>query len=233
MKSVLRIPATAEDSAVVDAVESWPDRFAELGLRLSTGPVVLFRAEEFLLAKLDGKDTAPLLEPHNVRPFETVWPVERRGKPTAFRVCPASRKHLVPTRNYVLLRRFSAKEERRRLTASWFLHADETRHYLALENHLNYVYHADRELAADEVFGLTALFNSALLDRYFRIISGNTQVNATEIRSIRFPHLGQVATIGGRLKELGDYQPAKVERVVLEALGINGRLGAYLMEVAL
>ena len=102
-----------------------------------------------------------------------------------------------------------------------------------MENHTNYVNHAERELTANEVFGLTALFNSALLDRYFRIISGNTKVNATEIRSIRFPHLGQVAAIGGRLKELGDYQPAKVERVVLEALGINGRLGAYLMEVAL
>ncbi len=102
-----------------------------------------------------------------------------------------------------------------------------------MENHINYVNHAERELTTNEVFGLTALFNSALLDRYFRIISGNTKVNATEIRSIRFPHLGQVAAIGGRLKELGDYQPAKVERVVLEALGINGRLGAYLMEVAL
>ena len=52
---VLRIPATAEDAAVVDAVESWPDRFAELGLAVSTGPVVLFRAEEFLLAKADGE----------------------------------------------------------------------------------------------------------------------------------------------------------------------------------
>jgi len=230
---VLRIPATAEESAIIDAVESWPDRFAELGLRISTGPVVLFRAEEFLLPKPDGKDTAPLIGPHNVRPFETIWPLEKRGKPTAFRVCPESLKHLVPTRNYVLLRRFSAKEERRRLTASWFLHAEETRHYLALENHINYVYHADRELAANEVFGLAALFNSALLDRYFRIISGNTQVNATEIRSIKFPQLGHVAAIGERLKELGDYQPAQVERIVLEALGINGRIGAYLMEAAL
>jgi len=230
---VLRIPATAEESAILDAVESWPDRFAELGLRISTGPVVLFRVEAFLLSTVDGNETAPLIGPHNVRAFETVWPVEKRGKPTAFRVCPASVRHLVPTRNYVLLRRFSAKEERRRLTASWFLQPEETRHYLALENHINYVYHAERELTDNEVFGLTALFNSALLDRYFRIISGNTQVNATEIRSIRFPHLGQVAAIGGRLKELGDYQPAKVERVVLEALGINGRLGAYLMEVAL
>ena len=74
---VLRIPATAEDSAIVDEVESWPNRFAELGLRVSTGRVVLFRAEEFLLAKADGEGVAPLLEPHNVKPFETVWPVEK------------------------------------------------------------------------------------------------------------------------------------------------------------
>ena len=101
-----------------------------------------------------------------------------------------------------------------------------------MENHINYVYHANRELTVDEVFGLTALFNSALLDRYFRIISGNTQVNATEIRSIRFPAMKQVATIGKRLKTLGDRRPAKVEAIVLETLGINGRLGAYLMDFA-
>ena len=126
---------------------------------------------------------------------------------------------MVPTRNYVLLRRFSAKEERRRLTASWLLRAAEVRPYLALENHLNYAYHAERELTADEVHGLTALFNSALLDRYFRIISGNTQVNATEIRTMRFPTLDRVAAIGRRIKDLPDYLPAKVERVVLEEFG--------------
>jgi len=142
-------------------------------------------------------------------------------------------KHLVPAVNYVLLRRFSAKEERRRLTASWFLHAEATGPYLALENHINYVYHAARELTVDEVYGMTALFNSALLDRYFRIISGNTQVNATEIRAIRCPTLDQVAKIGKRLKTLGGDQPAKVEGIVLDALGINGRLRAYLMEAAL
>jgi adenine-specific DNA-methyltransferase len=225
---VLRIPVSAEDMAILEAVEAWPDRFAELGLCISTGPVVLFRTREFLLAKLDGEESVPLLEPHNVKAFETAWPVEKRGKPTAFRVCPESRKHLVPTRNYVLLRRFSAKEERRRLTASWFLRAEATRPYLALENHLNYVYHADRELTDDKVYGLTALFNSALLDRYFRIISGNTQVNATEIRSIRFPCLERVAEIGQRLKMLEAFRPEKVERIVLGVLGINGRIADYL-----
>ena len=152
-------------------------------------------------------ETAPLLEPHNVRPFETIWPVEKRGKPTAFRVCRDSLKHLVPTRNYVLLRRFSAKEERRRLTASWFLQRRNPRPYLALENHLNYVYHAERELTADEVYGLTALFNSALLDRYFRIISGNTQVNATEIRTINSRASTRWRPSASGSRSLRDYPP--------------------------
>ncbi|HKI17841.1 MAG TPA: hypothetical protein VKA15_08165, partial [Isosphaeraceae bacterium] len=229
---ILRIPASPEELGILEALEAWPDRFADLGLAISTGPVVLFRAEEYLLPKLDGAETAPLLGPHNVRPFETIWPVAKRGKPTAFRVCRDSLKHLVPARNYVLLRRFSAKEERRRLTASWFLHAVDNRPYLALENHLNYVYHAERELTDDEVYGLTALFNSALLDKYFRIMSGNTQVNATEIRAMKFPGLDRIAAIGRGIKHLGKYPPATVERVVLEELGINARLGAYLMEAA-
>src|SRR5262249_43553270 len=96
---VLRIPSSPEELGVLEAVEAWPGRFADLGLAISTGPVVLFRAEEYLLPKLDGADTAPLLGPHNVRPFETIWPVEKRGKPTAFRVCRGSLKHLVPARN--------------------------------------------------------------------------------------------------------------------------------------
>jgi adenine-specific DNA-methyltransferase len=70
------------------------------------------------------------------------------------------------------------------------------------------------------------VFNSALLDRYFRIISGNTQANATEIRTIRCPPLDLVAKIGRRLKTVGGYQSKKVEAIVPKALGINGRLGA-------
>jgi adenine-specific DNA-methyltransferase len=197
---------------------------------VSTGPVVLFRAKQFLLKELDGRETAPLLAVHNVKPFETLWPLPKRNKPTAFQVCPGSLKHLVPTRNYVLLRRFSAKEERRRLTASCFIGEQEQRPYLALENHLNYVYHAQRELTANEIFGLAALFNSTLLDRYFRIISGNTQVNATEIRTMRFPNLGIASAIGTRVRNLGGFQPQGIEKIVLEELGINGALARYLTE---
>jgi adenine-specific DNA-methyltransferase len=128
------------------------------------------------------------------------------------------------------LRRFSAKEERRRLTASCLLASEVAEPYVAIENHLNYVYHADRELSLDEVYGLAALFNSALLDRYFRVISGNTQVNATEIRSLKFPDLPAVARIGRRVRELASLDSDAVELIVLRQLGVNEEMSAHLLE---
>lgn len=232
---MVRIPQDAEDARILDLVEAWPNRFADLGLRVSTGPVVMFRAKRFLLGSVDGEYAAPLLSVHNVRPFEAAWPINKKNKPTAFRICPESlsRRLLLPTRNYVLLRRFSAKEERRRLTACCFLKNRQVSQYVALENHLNYVYHADRELTDEEVYGLTALFNSALMDRYFRMISGNTQVNATELRTMNLPDLRTISQIGKRVRQLSDFTSAKVEQIVLAELGVTGPLERHLTELAL
>ncbi len=227
---VVRIPATADELKLLNVIESWPHRFRELGLRISTGPVVLFRAREFLLPQLNGDDSVPLLLVHNIRPFKTAWPFAKKGKPAALQLCQDSLRLLVPARNYVLLRRFSAKEERRRLTASCFLREGAARPYVALENHLNYVYHAKRELSIDETYGLAALFNSALLDRYFRTLSGNTQVNASEIRTMRFPPLEVAAGIGKKIRKLHDFDTELVESIVLEKLGIEDVLGRDVME---
>jgi adenine-specific DNA-methyltransferase len=221
---VLRIPSSEQDLEIMQAVEAWPTRFADQGLCISTGPVVLFRTREFLLDELERDDSAPLLEPHNVRPFKTSWPIDKRSKPTAFRVCPQSLKHLVKTKNYVLLRRFSAKEERRRLTASWLLRSEFHMPYVALENHLNYVYHSERELTVEEAYGISSVFNSRLLDRYFRIISGNTQVNATEIRATPFPCLEKLASIGQRINRMDQIDPDQIERIVLDVLSVNTRI---------
>ena len=226
----IRIPANVEDRAISEAVESWPDRFSETGLRISTGPVVMFRSTEFLLSEPNGNDFAPLLSVFNVKPFQTEWPVMHRKHPAAFKVCPDSQRLLLPTQNYVLLRRFSAKEEHRRLTASCLLASEISQPFVALENHLNYLYHAERELTLDEAYGLTALFNSALLDRYFRTISGNTQVNATEIRSMKFPGLASLSGIGRKVRDLATFDRDAIELIVCRELGINGEVSTHLVE---
>jgi adenine-specific DNA-methyltransferase len=126
----------------------------------------------------------------------------------------------------VLIKRFSSKEERRRLTASCLLKADFPFPYLGIENHVNYVYHADRGLVEDEVYGIAALFNSNLIDRYFRTISGNTQVNATEIQGMKFPDLRTLARIGRQVRR----NTAEAEAVVLKELGVGGSLHRCLVE---
>ena len=226
----IRIPASLEDQAISEAIESWPYRFPELGLRISTGPVVMFRAAEFLLAESNDTDSAPLLSVFNVKPFQTEWPLIHGKHPTAFKVCPESQRLLLPAQNYVLLRRFSAKEEPRRLTASFLIASEFSHPFVALENHLNYIYHAERVLPVDETYGLAALFNSALLDRYFRTISGNTQVNATEIRSMKFPALPVVSGIGHRVRQLASLDRDAIELIVLRALGIPEEVSTHLLE---
>lgn len=229
---MIRIPENPKDSKIMNVVEAWPKRFSELGLCISTGPVVMFRAKEFLLKTIDHQDSIPLLSGHNVKPFKTIWPVDKKNKPVAFKLCNASlsRRLVVPTKNYVLLKRFSSKEERRRLTASCFLKNHSAGSYVALENHLNYIYHMDHDLSDDVIYGIAALFNSALLDRYFRTISGNTQVNATEIRTMKFPDMQIINKIGKRIRKLEILAPDKAEHIVIDELGINGTLEQYLKE---
>ena len=217
---VIRIPESEGDRVIMQLVESFPLRFAETGLRISTGPIVLFRATEYLLADATDKTAVPLLYPHNVKPYVTRWPLAKNGKHQAFRCCEDSLRLLVPAKNYVLVKRFSSKEEKRRLTAACFLKADLPFSYIGIENHVNYVYHAKRDLTEDETYGIAALFNSTLMDRYFRTISGNTQVNATEIRAMNFPELELLSRIGKQVK----YNTGETEAVVLTALGVTSSL---------
>ena len=230
---LVRIPETPEDARILDCMDAWGHEFSALGLRISTGPVVMFRAKKFLRDTQNGRGASvPLLSAHNIKPFTTIWPVEKKKWPLAFADCPESQKHLVPTRNYVLLKRFTAKEERRRLIASCLLACNQKHRRLALENHINYVCHAARQLTQDEVFGIAALFNSVLLDRYFRCISGNTQVNATEIRIMPFPELDVVRRIGARAKKASKMSSSELEECVLHELSIDGRLKKYLEDRA-
>lgn len=227
---MIRIPTSGHDARIMELVESLPTRFAETGLRISTGPVVLFRAEEFLVEEPHSPDTVPLLLPHNVKPFETAWPIQKQRKPCAFRVCEASRRLLLPTKNYVLVKRFSAKEERRRLTAGCFFGARQPHDDVALENHLNYIYHGSRELSENEVYGIAALLNSALFDGYFRLISGSTQVNATELRTLRFPPLDVVEMLGKRTRASSPLPEAELEGIVQETIASVGRTSPLLAE---
>ena len=196
---VLKLPASEEDEDALKAVESWPSSLPALGLRISTGPVVPFRARERLGATGDVPAThAPLLWMNHVRPLRATWPLS--GPKAEFIRVEDAGALLVRNKNYVLLRRFSAKEEPRRLVAAPYLARDFPGPAVGLENHLNYIHRPGGELTDDEAWGLAALYNTRLLDTYFRIISGNTQVSATELRAMPLPNHAAIVALGHHVK---------------------------------
>ena len=210
--AVLRLPVCDEDAEAITAVESWPNNLDGLGLRISTGPVVAFRAKALLGAEgLAPGDRAPFLWMGAVRPMRIVWPLRRRHADYISRA--GADALLVPNRNYVLLRRFSAREEARRLTAAPWIAADFPARDVGFENHLNYIHRPGGALSDDEAWGLAALYNSRLFDVYFRTTSGNTQVNAAELRAAPLPDRRAIAELGRRAREAG---PGRLE--VLDAL---------------
>lgn len=157
----------------------------ELGIEVSTGPVVDFRVKEFWISG-DRKDSAPLLYPHHFSKGEIVWPREHK-KPNAIRVNAETDKLLMPRGWYLVVKRFSSKEEKRRIVACVLNPEKLDREVYGFENHLN-VFHIDKKgIDSDLVYGLSVFLNSDIVDRHFRTFSGHTQVNVTDLRTMRFP----------------------------------------------
>ncbi len=180
------------------AMTSLSTSLSELGLTVSTGRVVDFRAKEYLRAQ-SGRHTAPLVYPCHFNGGFVHWPREKSRKPNAI-VCNATtRELLVPAGVYVLVKRFSPKEERRRIVACIWDSAKIPAPLIGFENHLNYFHISGGGLPMTLARGLAAFLNSKTLDIYFRQFNGHTQVNATDLRSIKYPTGEQLERIGNTI----------------------------------
>ena len=221
---VLRIPLTKRDDHIIKLIHSWKCSLDSYGMRISTGPVVPFRAKELIVENGYHNDShIPLLWMQNIKPMATLWPTKTR-KQQYIRCNNASKKLLVKNSNYVLMRRFSSKEENQRLVVAPYLASAIKSNIIGLENHLNYIYRPQGELTIEEVYGLAALYNCTLLDNYFRTFSGNTQVSATEIKDMPLPELHLIEKIGTLILK-NDLRYNELDQMVKEVIvGSNNLL---------
>ncbi len=212
-----RLPTGLLDEQILDAIDQWEGSLESFGLQVSTGPVVPFRAVDLLVERIpEGNGAVPLLWMQNIKPYKTEWPLANLGKPQAISVRQTDL--LVPNANYVLLRRFSAKEDRRRLIAAPFLANNFPYTMVGIENHLNFIYRKKGLLQPDEALGLCAILNSPLIDRYFRIVNGNTQVNAAEIRSLALPPMEVIRSIGQKAEMIRNPTSELIDAIVYSVL---------------
>jgi adenine-specific DNA-methyltransferase len=186
-------------------MEALPATLDELGLQVSTGPVVDFRLRA-ALRDVAGHGTVPLLYPESLRAGAVIWPPAIPRKPVAITRNATTEKWLTPQGWYVLTKRFSAKEEQRRIVAAVCAPFDTPA--LGIENHLNYYHAYSRGIDADLARGLAVFLNSTLCDTYFRQFSGHTQVNATDLRTMRYPHKEDLIILG---RKVGAVMPDQVQ----------------------
>ncbi len=188
------------DEDLIEKMEQFRTSLAELGIEVSTGRVVDFRAREHLRL-LPEKGTVPLVYPCHFKHGFVQWPAGSEKKPNAILSSEETRNLMVKAGYYVLTKRFSAKEERRRVVAAIYDPHRIEAPLVGFENHLNYFHAADKGLPLKLAKGLAVYLNSTLFDRYFRLFSGHTQVNATDLKKMRYPTRQQLMLLGSNVKD--------------------------------
>ncbi len=191
----IRVPASFE----MDVIESCPAihySLSDLNIKVSTGPVVDFRLKEHL-CEMPEADTVPLLYSGHFNSKGSEWPKRAIKKPNAIRRNSKTEKWLYPNGFYCVVRRFSSKEEKRRVVANV---VDPAKFgdapLLGFENHLNVFHENKRGLPKPLAFGMAVFLNTTAVDENFRTFNGHTQVNATDLNRIKYPSRDALITLG-------------------------------------
>jgi adenine-specific DNA-methyltransferase len=169
---------------------------ADLGIKVSTGPVVDFRLKQYL-HDLPQPGTVPLLYPGHFNGVGAIWPIADLKKPNAIELNANTEKWLYPNGFYCVVRRFSSKEEKRRIVASVIdpgTFGDAP--MLGFENHLNVFHENKRGLPQALAHGLAVFLNTSAVDEHFRCFSGHTQVNATDLKLMKYPDRDMLMELG-------------------------------------
>lgn len=193
---------TASAEAGGDLPESFCNSLADIGVEVSTGPVVDFRLKDHLRA-LPEAECVPLLYPAHFSGQAIKWPKAGGKKPNALKLNEETRKWLFPAGCYAVTRRFSSKEEKRRIVAAMVDPKHLDSELIAFENHLNVFHRGKQGLPEDLARGLAAYLNSTVVDAHFRRFSGHTQVNATDLRRMHYPSRNALEVLGRWAKAQG------------------------------
>jgi adenine-specific DNA-methyltransferase len=217
-EKILHLPTSDKEESILNLVSAWENVMSDFNIKISTGPVVSFRALDFIQNNYqNGKVLlAPLFWLHNVNKMILEWPKQLKEKGQFIRIESGSKSLLIPNKNYILLRRFSTKDDKSRLIAAPYFCNYVNSDYIGVENKVNYIYRKGGHLDRDEVVGLCALLNSELFDTYFQIFNGNVNVSATELREMRFPPLYYIKEIGNKIILSNDYSMTNVNSIVNE-----------------
>ncbi|HVW64045.1 MAG TPA: Eco57I restriction-modification methylase domain-containing protein [Nitrosospira sp.] len=191
----IHVPTTTEKTAI-ELSTTVRYSLADIGVKISTGPVVDFRLKTHL-RDMPEPGTVPLIYPGHLSMTGIVWPMPGLKKPNAIMRNGETEKWLYPNGFYCIVRRFSSKEEKRRVMASVVNPAAFGGHsVLGFENHMNLFHENKHGLPEALARGLAMFLNTTAVDEHFRRFNSHTQVNATDLKLIKYPSRDTLMQLG-------------------------------------
>ena len=180
-----------EDANILSRVNRQDHTLVSDNLQMRTGIIVDFRTRD-VLRNQEEKGTYPLFYSQHIRNGRICWPIGHENE----YILTDRIGYLRENTDYVFIKRFTAKEEKRRLQCGIYLNAEHKKYkYISTQNKINYIKCEQTEFA----YGLFVILNSTLYDNYYRILNGSTQVNSTEINSMPVPSRENIRLMGQEL----------------------------------
>lgn len=204
-----------DEVSVLGRLQKWNQTLPDLGLRMKTGLTVDFRNRDILRDE-EEEGAIPLFYAQHIRNGEVQFPIQREKE-----YIVTEQKGLVQkNKNYLFVKRFTAKEEPRRLQCGIYL-AKRFPQYskISTQNKINFIDSLLIDMSECLVYGLYVLFNSTLYDIYYRILNGSTQVNSTEINSMPVPELDIIQEMGQKIMKSKDLSEENCNRILEEYCG--------------
>lgn len=214
----LTLPKSVEDSKIVKYITSFPETLTGLGLKMSTGLIIDSKCEGFLFTD-PIKGCVPLLRPSAIVGGQISFPRPVKKQYLA----PVNTGLIQKNKNMIIIKRVPAKSDERFVNAAIYMAAQLPAYrYISTHNKINFIDTKDKnaEICPRLAFGLFALLNSTIYDRYISIVSKSTQINSKEMRELPLPPRNIIENIGMRLMAMRQTTVAACDSIVNPTLHI-------------
>lgn len=199
----------ADEVNTLQQLNKWDNTLPSLGLKMKTGLTVDFRNRE-ALRDVAEETAVPLFYSQHIQSGKVIFPI---GKEYEYLVTDQSGL-LQKNANYLFVKRFTAKEEHRRLQCGVYLSRRFPAYkQISTQNKINFI-DGSKGLSECVVYGLYVLFNSTLYDSYYRILNGSTQVNSTEVNSMPVSPISIIESMGKELIEKKDMSEESCDMIL-------------------
>ena len=214
----LTLPKSAEEARIVKYFSDFPETLSSLGLKMHTGLIVDSKCEGLLFTE-PIKGAVPLLRPATMKngAIQFPQPIKRQY------IAPVNPSLIQKNKNMIIIKRVPAKSDDKLLCASIYLASQLPAYkYISTHNKINFIDTTDKnsEMCARFAFGLFALLNSTIYDRYVSIVTKSKQINSKEMQSLPLPPRNIIENIGMRLMAMRQTSVKACDSIVNPTLHI-------------